>query len=137
MKLARLSQTTPDYVPFVKKVKFWRCLVQSGQLPSSFLQTSGPGSQTESAAFSPGSVWYDFVWLCGLSVASPLSVQIQEPRGYPCTNIDVIYPSSMDGVEWEYVIIEQGSVYPMFSGHNTICVVTALLVHIPKINWFH
>ena len=68
-------------------------------------------------------------WVNSANVASPLSVQTQEPRGYPCTNIDVIYPSSLDGIEWGYVIIEQGSVYPMFSGHNTICVVTALLVH--------
>ena len=58
---------------FVIKVKFWRCLVQSGQLPSSFLQTSGPGSQTEPATFSSGSVWHDFVWLSGLGVASPLN----------------------------------------------------------------
>ena len=56
---------------FVNKVKFWRCLVQSGQLPSSFLQTSSPGSQTEPATFSSGSVWHDFVWLSGLGVASP------------------------------------------------------------------
>ena len=51
--------------------KFWRCLVQSGQLPSSFLQTFVPGSQTEPATFSSGSVWHDFVWLSGLGVASP------------------------------------------------------------------
>ena len=50
---------------FVIKVKFWRFLVQSGQIPSSFLQTSGPGSQTEPATFSSGSVWHDFVWLSG------------------------------------------------------------------------
>ena len=60
---------------FVNKVKFWRCLVQSGQLPSSFLQTSGPGSQTEPATFSSGSVWHDFVWLSGLGVANPSSWQ--------------------------------------------------------------
>ena len=60
---------------FVNKVKFWRCLVQSGQLPSSFLQTFGPGSQTEPATFSSGSVWHDFVWLSGLGVANPSSWQ--------------------------------------------------------------
>ena len=27
-----------------------------------------------------------------------------------------------------YVIAEQNCIYPLFSGHNTICVVTALLV---------
>ena len=56
---------------FVIKVKFWHCLVQSGQLPSSFLQTFGQGSKTEPATFSSGSVWHDFVWLSGLGVASP------------------------------------------------------------------
>ena len=44
---------------FVNKVKFWRCLAQSGQLPSSFLQTFGPGNQIEPATFLSGSVWYD------------------------------------------------------------------------------
>ena len=43
-------------------------------------------------------------------------------------NVDVVFPSAMEGILWGYVIIEQGSIYPMFSGHNTICVVTALLV---------
>lgn len=52
---------------------------------------------------------------------------LQEPRGYPCMNLDVVFPSTRDGIDWGYIIIEQGAVYPMFSGHNTICVVTALL----------
>jgi len=52
---------------------------------------------------------------------------LQEPRGYPCQNLDILFPSSIDGIDWGYVIIMQGENYPMFSGHNTICVVTALL----------
>ena len=45
---------------------------KSGQTEPNFLQTSGPRSQTEPATFSSGSVWFDFVWLSGLGVASPL-----------------------------------------------------------------
>ena len=52
---------------------------------------------------------------------------LQEPRGYPCQNADVIYPSAVDGVDYGYVILEQNKVYPAMSGHNTICVATALL----------
>ena len=48
---------------FVNKGKFWCCLAQSGQLRSTFLQTSGAGSQIEPAIFWSGSVWDDFVWL--------------------------------------------------------------------------
>jgi proline racemase len=52
---------------------------------------------------------------------------LQEPRGYPCQNADVIYPSAIDGVDYGFVILEQNKVYPAMSGHNTICVATALL----------
>ena len=59
-------------------------LAQSGQLPSSFLQTFGPGSQTEPATFSSGSVWHDFVWLSGLGVASPLRPLRRRPLTHRC-----------------------------------------------------
>ena len=39
-----------------------------------------------------------------------------------------MFPSEITGIEWGYIILEQEAVYPLFSGHNTICVVTALLV---------
>ena len=58
-KLTRLCQTAPVF-PFVYIKK--HNLAQSGQLPSSFLQTSGAGSQIEPAIFWSCSVWYDFVW---------------------------------------------------------------------------
>ena len=62
-KWPRLCQTTTK-LPFVyKKDRIWCCLAQSGQLVSSFLQTSGAGSQIEPAIFRSGSVWDDFVWL--------------------------------------------------------------------------
>ena len=40
---------------YIKDI-IWCCLAHFGQLPLSFLQTSGPGSQTDPAAFSSGSV---------------------------------------------------------------------------------
>ncbi|CAH0373789.1 unnamed protein product [Pelagomonas calceolata] len=42
-------------------------------------------------------------------------VLLHEPRGYPCANADFL------------VIAEQAKVYPLMSGHNTICVATALV----------
>jgi proline racemase len=50
-----------------------------------------------------------------------------EPRGYPCQNANIIFVSSMPGAQFGYVILEQNAVYPMMSGHNTICVAIALL----------
>ena len=56
-------------------------------------------------------------------------VLLQEPRGYPCQNLNVILPSSNAGATsgLGYVILEQDKIYPLFSGHNTICVATALI----------
>ena len=56
------------------------------------------------------------------------TTNFKEPRGYPCQNLNIIFPSEMPGIDWGYIICEQECVYPLFSGHNTICVVTALLV---------
>ena len=53
---------------------------------------------------------------------------LQEPRGYPCQNLNIIFPTANPEAEFGYVIAEQNKIYPLFSGHNTICVVTALLV---------
>ena len=52
----------------------------------------------------------------------------QEPRGYPCQNLNILFPSEMSGVDFGFVTCEQNEIYPLFSGHNTMCVVTALLV---------
>eukprot|EP01041_Mallomonas_annulata_P012749 gene12749-26849_t len=52
---------------------------------------------------------------------------ITEPRGYPCQNANIIFKSSLPEVEFGYVIMEQNKIYPLMSGHNTICVATALL----------
>jgi len=58
------NQATKDWL-FSKEDRIWCCLAQSSQLPSSFLQTSGPGSQIEPATFLSGSVWLNFVWQSG------------------------------------------------------------------------
>jgi len=55
-------------------------------------------------------------------------VLITEPRGYPCQNLNIIVPpTDPDVAAAGYIIAEQNRIYPLFSGHNTICVVTALL----------
>jgi proline racemase len=50
-----------------------------------------------------------------------------EPRGYPCQNANYILPSSIAGAAYGFVIAEQNKIYPLMSGHNCICVATALL----------
>lgn len=50
-----------------------------------------------------------------------------EPRGYPCQNANVILPPSHPDALFGYVVMEQNKIYPAMSGHNTICVATALL----------
>jgi proline racemase len=50
-----------------------------------------------------------------------------EPRGYPCQNANFIVPSSSPDAAFGFVIAEQNFIYPMMSGHNAICVATALL----------
>ena len=52
-----------------------------------------------------------------------------EPRGYPCQNANVLVPPSPSCPEalYGYIILEQNKIYPAMSGHNTICVATALL----------
>eukprot|EP01083_Nonionella_stella_P215099 774490_1 len=50
-----------------------------------------------------------------------------EPRGYPCQNANIIIPSVHPKAKFGYIIMEQNKIYPAMSGHNTICVATALL----------
>lgn len=50
-----------------------------------------------------------------------------EPRGYPCQNANYILPSNMQGAAFGFVIAEQNKIYPLMSGHNCICVATALV----------
>ena len=54
-------------------------------------------------------------------------VLLTEPRGYPCQNLNIIVPPTDSMAVAGYIIAEQNFIYPLFSGHNTICVVTALL----------
>ena len=48
---------------------------------------------------------------------------LHEPRGYPCQNANLVLPISPgstngSGAAFGFVILEQGKVYPMMSGHN-------------------
>ena len=74
---------------------------------------------------------------------------ILEPRGYPCQNVNFVFPPPTPPTpipennnnnnnnnnndrrrrppSLQYVIAEQNKIYPAMSGHNTICVATALL----------
>eukprot|EP01126_Amoeba_proteus_P000267 TRINITY_DN10088_c0_g1_i1.p1 TRINITY_DN10088_c0_g1~~TRINITY_DN10088_c0_g1_i1.p1 ORF type:complete len:358 (+),score=68.52 TRINITY_DN10088_c0_g1_i1:106-1179(+) len=52
---------------------------------------------------------------------------LQEPRGYPCQNANIIFPASSPESAFGFIILEQNKIYPLMSGHNTICVATALL----------
>ena len=52
---------------------------------------------------------------------------LHEPRGYPCQNADFIVPSTRPDAAFGVVIAEQAAIYPMMSGHNIMCVATALL----------
>jgi len=56
-------------------------------------------------------------------------IMLQEPRGYPCQNVDIIFPPTKaePSAAFSYIIGENAKVYPSMSGHNTICVATALL----------
>ena len=50
-----------------------------------------------------------------------------EPRGYPCQNADYVLPSTRPEAAFGFVIAEQNAIYPAMSGHNALCVATALL----------
>eukprot|EP00924_Labyrinthula_sp_SR-Ha-C_P005422 maker-scaffold_1-snap-gene-31.34-mRNA-1 protein AED:0.02 eAED:0.02 QI:50/0.66/0.75/1/1/1/4/427/414 len=52
-------------------------------------------------------------------------ILLHEPRGYPCQNANIVY--FVEDRRIDYVIMEQGQVYPLMSGHNTICICTALI----------
>ncbi len=54
-------------------------------------------------------------------------VLMLEPRGYPCQNVDYLFEPESEGGDLQYVIAEQNKIYPLMSGHNTICVATAAL----------
>ena len=53
---------------------------------------------------------------------------LQEPRGYPCQNANAIVPPSSPRAKYGFIIMEQNKIYPAMSGHNTICVATALVL---------
>ena len=55
-------------------------------------------------------------------------ILLLEPRGYPCQNADFVFASEEGSASsLQYVIAEQGNIWPLMSGHNTVCVATAVL----------
>ncbi|KAH8063409.1 trans-L-3-hydroxyproline dehydratase [Aureococcus anophagefferens] len=46
-------------------------------------------------------------------------------RGYPCSSVDYLAEPTLAGADAGFVIAEQAKIYPLMSGHNTICVATA------------
>jgi proline racemase len=53
-------------------------------------------------------------------------MMLREPRGYPASCCNLVLPSSNPAAQYGYVIMEHVE-YPAMSGHNTICVATALI----------
>src|SRR3954470_5045345 len=53
-------------------------------------------------------------------------LMLQEPRGYPAANCNLVVPPTHPEADAGFVIMEQVE-YPPMSGTNTICVTTALL----------
>ena len=51
---------------------------------------------------------------------------LREPRGYPAANCNIVFPSKNPKADAGFVILEQVE-YPLMSGSNIICVVTALI----------
>jgi proline racemase len=51
---------------------------------------------------------------------------LREPRGYPASNCNIIFPPTHPEADAGFIILEQVE-YPPMSGSNTICVTTALL----------
>jgi proline racemase len=54
-------------------------------------------------------------------------ILLLEPRGYPCQNVDYVFEPNEPGGNLQYVVGEQNKIYPLMSGHNTVCVATAVL----------
>jgi len=90
-------------------------------LPARVLVAGAPNFKGDSAMELRHAMMKDGDWM--------RTALITEPRGYPCQNLDVIFPPTPNLPEaaYSYVIAENNFVYPAMSGHNTICVATALL----------
>lgn len=47
-------------------------------------------------------------------------ILLLEPRGYPCQNANLIFPSALPAVAYGFVIMEQNKIYPMMSGEDAL-----------------
>ena len=47
-------------------------------------------------------------------------ILLLEPRGYPCQNANIVFPSKISSSGYGFVIMEQNRIYPMMSGQFAI-----------------
>ena len=74
----------------------------------------------------PGETMYDKMCYLETEGDDLRKRMLREPRGYPAANCNLVLPSNNPKAAAGFVILEQVE-YPLMSGSNTICVVTALI----------
>ncbi|MBS1544034.1 MAG: proline racemase family protein [Bacteroidetes bacterium] len=74
----------------------------------------------------PGKTMYDKMQYLAAKADGLRKLMLNEPRGYPASNCNLILPPTHPEAVAGYVIMEHVE-YPGMSGTNTICVTTALL----------
>ena len=74
----------------------------------------------------PGETMYDKMCYLESEGDDLRKRMLREPRGYPAANCNIILPSNNPEAAAGFVILEQVE-YPLMSGTNIICVVTALI----------
>lgn len=74
----------------------------------------------------PGETMYDKMCFLEREGDDLRKRMLREPRGYPAANCNLILPSNNPAAAAGFVIMEQVE-YPLMSGSNIICVVTALI----------
>ncbi|MBS1977474.1 MAG: proline racemase family protein [Bacteroidetes bacterium] len=74
----------------------------------------------------PGKTMYDKMQYLATKADGLRKLMLNEPRGYPASNCNLILPPTHPEAVAGYVIMEHVE-YPGMSGTNTICVTTALL----------
>lgn len=74
----------------------------------------------------PGETMYDKMCYLETEGDDLRKRMLREPRGYPAANCNLVLPSSNPDADAGFIIMEQVE-YPLMSGSNIICVVTALI----------
>ncbi len=74
----------------------------------------------------PGQTMFEKMKYLELEEDEIRQMLIFEPRGSPCTAVNVLLPPTDPRADFGYVIME-ATKYPVMSGSNTMCVATAIL----------